>query len=229
MAAVVVAVVVIGFLSSRGFVVVDVLPLEGAVILYEEDEDAAAAADVDANAAQEHRRQQVNTAANVPARAVQLQATRAEMALQNAEYAFLRQCMVLDVIHVRLNPVCGSGLRAFRYEAAVAADLSRQAAATPSSTSPGESTDPAPSAPQKEEEDEVQRAIAMSLAETNDPPPTAVAHATATAQNTAVTGPESTTPVEDSGPAATGTAAAVQDWTTLTTEELRAARLARFG
>ena len=97
-------------------------------------------------------------------------------------------------------------------------------------------TAPALWAPLNEEEDEIQRAVAMSLAETDDPSPAAVAGATgatAAAQHTPATGPELTpSSAEDSAPVATAganTAAAGQEGTALTPEELRAARLARFG
>lgn len=73
----------------------------------------------------------------------------------------------------------------------------------------------------------------MSLAESREPPPAAVAGAPATAQGTSASHAESTMSADDSSAAptvpATGTAAAGQDWTALTPEELRAARLARFG
>lgn len=120
----------------------------------------------------------------------------------------------------------------FRYEAAVAADLTRQAAATPASTGLAE---PTHGVPQVEEEDEIQQAIAMSLADTtNDSPPAAAAApAPFTTPDMSANHPESATPAEDSSNVAptgapTGTTAAGQDWTALSPGELRAARLARF-
>ena len=72
----------------------------------------------------------------------------------------------------------------------------------------------------------------MSLADTSDPPPGAATSASAATQDIPPNHPDSTGPAEDSGSvavgAATGTAVG-QDWTALTPDELRAARLARFG
>ena len=107
-----------------------------------------------------------------------------------------------------------------------------QAAATPASTGLAE---PTHGVPQVEEEDEIQQAIAMSLADTtNDSPPAAAAApAPFTTPDMSANHPESATPAEDSSNVAptgapTGTTAAGQDWTALSPGELRAARLARF-
>ena len=71
----------------------------------------------------------------------------------------------------------------------------------------------------------------MSLTDASDLPPGA-ADASTTTQDTPPNHPDSTGPAEDSGSVTTGAAtgtAVGQDWTALTPEELRAARLARFG
>ena len=89
----------------------------------------------------------------------------------------------------------------FRYEAAVAADLARKAAAPPA---PNALAEPTNAGPQVDDQDEIQRAIAMSLAETNDSPPLAAAGIPVTAQDISANHPELGTPAEDSSPAPTG-------------------------
>ena len=101
-----------------------------------------------------------------------------------------------------------------RYEVAVAADLARQASRATLATNTGAAPPEAPpEATTHDEEDEIERAIAMSLAAENEP-----------ASGSGV-GAEA----NDRATAAVPSAPAVRAAEVLSPEELRAARLARFG
>jgi hypothetical protein len=108
-----------------------------------------------------------------------------------------------------LTQLCPSSLSvcarvACRYEAAVAADLARQAA-------------PAPATPPAQEDDEIARAIAMSLAAEN-------------ANDTTATATAGSAPAGDGAETADGgVAGGGGDFVVLSPAELRAARLARFS
>lgn len=98
-----------------------------------------------------------------------------------------------------------------RYEVAVAADLARQASRATLATGTGAA--PPAEATTHDEEDEIERAIAMSLAAENEP-----------ASGSGV-GAEA----NDRATAAVPSAPVVRAAEVLSPEELRAARLARFG
>ena len=101
---------------------------------------------------------------------------------------------------------------ACRYEAAVAADLARQAAPAPATP---------PATPPAQEDDEIARAIAMSLAAENANDTTATATATA--------GAGSAPAGDGAETAGGGVAGGGGDFVVLSPAELRAARLARFS
>jgi hypothetical protein len=129
-----------------------------------------------------------------------------------------------------LTQLCPSSLSvcarvACRYEAAVAADLARQAAPAPATP---------PATPPAQEDDEIARAIAMSLAaeNANDTTATATAGAGAGAAP-AADGEGAAAPAaavaETAETADGGVAGGGGDFVVLSPAELRAARLARFS
>ena len=98
-----------------------------------------------------------------------------------------------------------------RYEVAVAADLAQQASRASLATNTG--SVPPPEATTHDEEDEIERAIAMSLA----------------AENEEASGSGIGAGANDRATAAVPPAPVVRAAGVLSPEELRAARLARFG